>query len=181
MLDLTVLIYRSQGRQFILLLSQRSSVSVERLPESACSGCRGGGEGGFEVLCENCIGSQVCDIEKPAEKVPDPVYPQEEVKSEVSVVTPPIVKKPTRGTLTHVHTPQGLYYIVVGSFVDSDLAADHAKKLTRKGTDVAVIAPAAGKYFYRVAVEKKQNFQEVQHQLEALKATYGPRIWILKY
>ena len=89
--------------------------------------------------------------------------------------------KPTKGTLTKVASAQGAYYVVVGSFIDDDLAADYAQKLVKKGVDVMLIAPPQGKYFSRVAVAQEDSFYEASERAEELKATYGPSIWVMKY
>jgi SPOR domain len=88
---------------------------------------------------------------------------------------------PKRGTITKITAPQGYYYVVVGSFVDSDLASDYASRLARQGVDVTLIAPPQGQYFFRVAVEQRSTFHDTSKKVAALKAKYGTDIWIVKY
>ena len=85
------------------------------------------------------------------------------------------------GTVTSINTSQGHYYVVVGSFIDDDLAADYANRLAQQGVDVMLIAPPQGQYYFRVAVDQKNTFHDAHEKLGALKATYGDGIWVLKY
>ncbi len=87
-----------------------------------------------------------------------------------------------QGTITKVETPQGYYYLVVGSFIDDDLALDYAHRLAQQDTaDVILIAPAPGKYFYRVAVDQANTLYDANEKIEELKATYGQDVWVMKY
>jgi hypothetical protein len=89
--------------------------------------------------------------------------------------------EPRRGIVTSINTPRGHYYVVVGSFIDDDLAADYANRLAQQGVDVMLIAPPQGQYYFRVAIEQKNTLRGAREELKALKATYGADIWILKY
>lgn len=89
--------------------------------------------------------------------------------------------KPEKGTVTRVNTPQGCYYVVVGSFIDDDLAADYAYQLAQKGVHSMLLAPSRGKYFSRVAISKKHTFSDANEKAAALKAIYGTGIWVVKY
>jgi SPOR domain len=88
---------------------------------------------------------------------------------------------PQKGTVTKITTPQGDYYVVVGSFIDSDLASDYANRLAQQGDHVILIVPPQGQYFFRVAVEQGSTSYEAKEKATALKARYGGDIWILKY
>ena len=89
--------------------------------------------------------------------------------------------QPPKGTITKINTPQGRYYVIVGGFIDDDLASDQAHRLAKQGVDVMLIAPAPGKYFYHVAVEQADSFDDANKKLKARKATYGKDIWVMKY
>jgi len=89
--------------------------------------------------------------------------------------------KPAKGTITKINAPQGYYYVVVGSFIDDDLASDYAEKLAQKGVDVMLIAPPQGQYFFRIAIEQKDAFYDAQAILASLKEAYGMDIWVTKY
>lgn len=106
----------------------------------------------------------------------------EEKDDTKTLSTPPShTPKPAKGAITKINTPQGSYYIVVGSFIDDDFASDYANQLAQQGIDVTLIAPLPGKYFSRVAVDQEDNFYSANEKAEGLKATYGEDIWVLKY
>ncbi len=86
-----------------------------------------------------------------------------------------------KGTVTRINVPRGYYYVVVGSFIDGDLASDYANRLAKKGVNAMLITPPQGKYFFRVAIEKKDTFYDANKKLAALKAEYGTDIWVIKY
>ena len=88
---------------------------------------------------------------------------------------------PQKGTITKIIAPQGCYYVVVGSFIDSDLASDYANRLAQHGVNVMLIVPPQGQYFFRVAVEQGSTFYDTNKKAAALKAKYGADIWIIKY
>ena len=83
--------------------------------------------------------------------------------------------------ITRVNAPQGLYYIVVASYIDIDLAMDYAKQLAKQGAYVKLIEPQKGKHFFRVAIEQEATFQGASEKAEELKYSYGAQIWVLKY
>ncbi len=89
--------------------------------------------------------------------------------------------KPDRGTMTRINTPRGCYYVVVGSFIDDDLALDYANKLAQQGVDVMLIAPPQGQYYFRIAIKQANTFRDAHEKAEVLKATYGTDIWVMKY
>ena len=88
---------------------------------------------------------------------------------------------PSKGVVTKITTPQGLYYVIVGSFIDNYLAEDYAKQLAKKGESAMILFPKAGKNYFRVAVIQQNTFAEANEAAEALKAKYGPHTWVLKY
>lgn len=88
---------------------------------------------------------------------------------------------PERGTITRINTPQGFYYVVVGSFIDEDLASDYANKLAQQGVDVMHIAPPKGQYYSRIAIKRANTFRDAHQKAAMLKATYGADIWVMEY
>lgn len=86
-----------------------------------------------------------------------------------------------KGTVTRINVPRGYYYVVVGSFIDGDLASDYANRLAKQGVNAMLITPPQGKYFFRVAIEQKDTLYDANKKLAALKAEYGTDIWIIKY
>jgi SPOR domain len=89
--------------------------------------------------------------------------------------------KPARGAITSINTPRGCYYVVVGSFIDDDLASDYANRLAQQGVDVMCITPPRGQHYFRIAIQKADTFRDAHARATALKATYGKDIWVMKY
>mmetsp|Transcript_1081 Transcript_1081/g.2696 ORF Transcript_1081/g.2696 Transcript_1081/m.2696 type:complete len:210 (-) Transcript_1081:2450-3079(-) len=102
----------------------------------------------------------------------------EEVTNHLRVSHNTYVKE---GKVTSVNTPQNRYYVVAGSFIDEDLASDHAHQLAKKGVNVTLIVPPQGQYFFRVAIEQRPTFHEAKEVAMSLKKEYGANIWVMKY
>ena len=92
-----------------------------------------------------------------------------------------VEKYTKQGTITKINTPQGCYHVVVGSFIDEDLALDQANRLAQQGVNVTIIAPSKGQLFSRLAIEPKPTYTEAHEKAETLKAAYGTDIWVMKY
>jgi len=72
-------------------------------------------------------------------------------------------------------------YIIIGSFIDVDLAEDYAKKLAKNGVGSTILSPA-GRGFHRLALgENYGSFADASMQLGSIKGNYGPEVWVLKY
>ncbi len=89
--------------------------------------------------------------------------------------------KPSKGTITKVDKPQGHYYVIIGSFIDDDLALDYANQLADQGIDISILAPEQKGYFCRVAVAKADTFYAANEKIEDLKSSHGDKIWVKKY
>lgn len=85
------------------------------------------------------------------------------------------------GYVTKVSAPHGLYYVVVASYIDVDLAMDYAKQLAKQGAHVKLIEPQKGNHFFRVAIEQGTTFQEASKKAEKLRPPYGVQTWIIKH
>lgn len=92
----------------------------------------------------------------------------------------PSTKRP-KGTITKISAPQGCYYIVVGSFIDGDLASDHATQLAKKGIDAIILAPERKNDFSRVAIVQADTLYTAHEGIEKFKSVHGNRIWVKKY
>ncbi len=119
-----------------------------------------------------------------AEYVPyeEPVVVEEPI---VEYSEEPVVEytdpTPVVGTYENISQRTGRSYIVIGSFIDEDLALDEAKALANKGISSKLIRPYNKVRYYRLAVEDHGSFSEAANNLENLKSTYGENIWVLKY
>lgn len=107
---------------------------------------------------------------KPA---PAPVEPE-------PVIEEPIVEEVVP-TLEYVQSRAGRYFVIVGSFIDDDLAADLAKKLMSEGTSCKIIYPFGNKLFYRLSVSDFDNVQDALAHAESIQANFEEKLWVLKY
>ncbi|MBW3544364.1 MAG: SPOR domain-containing protein, partial [Bacteroidetes bacterium] len=88
---------------------------------------------------------------------------------------------PKEGSVTAITARTGRYYVVVGSFIDGDMAGDYAKKLAAAGRQVTLIEPSGNRKFYRLGIMDAGSFGEASAQLDDLKSTFGQEIWVYKY
>lgn len=109
-------------------------------------------------------------------KEPEPEIVEEELLPETTV---------TPGSYTTVEAitaPSGRSYIIIGSFVDEDLARDLGEKLMQGGAGIRIISPTRrAPLLYRVAVADFDTFSDASAQIEAYKLKYGENAWVLKY
>jgi hypothetical protein len=82
---------------------------------------------------------------------------------------------------TTISESTGRYYIVIESFVDSDMAADHGKDLATKGFSTALLSPQGKRKFHRLTVGDFDTFVAAQEEANKLKAEFGEDLWVLKY
>lgn len=81
-----------------------------------------------------------------------------------------------------ISEPTGRSYIVIGSFVDEDLALDFGNKMMAEGVGVRVIAPTGrAPLMHRVAVADFSDFTEAMNDIELFRNNYGDNTWVLKY
>ena len=88
--------------------------------------------------------------------------------------------QPEPGTISIITERTGRYYVVVGSFVDGDLANDYGNDLAAKGSGIMILSPP-DKGFYRVALSDYSSWTEAQTNANGLKGDYGENVWVLKY
>lgn len=108
---------------------------------------------------------------KKPEPKPEPIEKVEEVT----------VAQAAPGEIILVSERLGVSYIIVGSFVDEDLAMDFAGELSNLGTGIKVISPYGKSKRYRVSVADFATYGDAASQLNSFKADYGDQIWALKY
>ena len=85
------------------------------------------------------------------------------------------------GSVTRVDNKTNLYYVIISSNIDEDIAMDNANKLAGQGLDMKVLQPVPSKPYYRVAVAEYQSVNSALDDLPDLKSKYGSDIWVLKY
>jgi len=87
---------------------------------------------------------------------------------------------PTVGEINIITEPTGRYYVVIGSFVDEDLAMDYGKDLSELGIGSMILRPGQGK-FNRLALSDFGSWNEAQLEADNLKSEYSDALWVLKY
>ena len=80
-----------------------------------------------------------------------------------------------------INSPNGMYYVIMGGYIDIDLAKDHAKQLLQEGIMAKIILPSKGQYFHRLAVAEAASREEAIAIKEELKAKYATDMWVMKY
>jgi len=122
--------------------------------------------------------------EKPTPAVVDSTLLETPVEEPVVEPEPVVESEPAMpdpGDYQILSAKTGSYYVVIGSFVDSDLAEDYAKKLSADGVGTTILSPE-GKGFFRLAVGNEySSFADASMELETVKGNYGPEVWVYKY
>lgn len=131
--------------------------------------------------------------EAPAKKTPakkDPVKKAPAKKKEIKE-TPVKKKEPApkkikpavkpAGEITKLSASTGKAYVVVGSFFDSDIANDFAKKLSSQGKSPMIIPPFKDHRYYRVAIAEYDTFADAQSNIGEYRSEYGSDVWTLRY
>jgi cytoskeletal protein RodZ len=105
-----------------------------------------------------------------------------------STPAPKVVKKVSKpassapaGEIINVQAKTGRSYIVIGSFIDQDIANDFAKELSGKGKGAKVIFPYGKSKRYRVSIADFDSYSDAAAQINSYKSTYGDGAWALKY
>lgn len=90
-------------------------------------------------------------------------------------------EEPEVGQMTTISQRTGRYYIIIGSFIDDDMAKDYADKLGQEGHNTSLIAPWGNRKFYRLAIADLASLDEATTKMDELKGTYGDGLWVLKH
>ena len=84
--------------------------------------------------------------------------------------------------ISTISQPTGRSYIVIGSFVDGDLAQDYGQELLDQGIGSRIIPPTPREpLMYRVAIADFDNFQTAMNDVIMFRDKYGDKTWVLKY
>ena len=131
------------------------------------------------------------EVKKEVKKeiIPEPVIEPviEEVIEEViepKVKTdPPELESASKaiGAISEISQPLNKYYLIVGSFLDNDLAFDYAEKLTLSGSNIMIIPPFSTSKFTRVALLEYETFDKAKIGLDNYKDEFDEQLWVLKY
>ena len=121
-----------------------------------------------------------------------PPEPEAEVVIESEMTEPATMEEefdaePTSisGSYTAIETitaPTGRSYVVIGSFVDEDLARDLGEQLMQDGTGIRILSPTKrAPLLHRVAVADFDTFGDAVAVIDDYKLNYGESTWVLKY
>ena len=114
-------------------------------------------------------------VEKPApatkEQIPETVVEEAEPAEETS---PQLVEIDGRET-----SPR--YFLVVGSFIDDDLARDYSDKLNKAGENTFLIHPYGKIHYYRLAIGQFENVDLALEARESFQDNFEENLWVLKY
>ena len=111
----------------------------------------------------------------------EPVYEPEPVASQEETVPETLATVGAYDNIEAITAPTGRSYIVVGSFVDEDLARDFGNQLLEGGTGIRILGPTdQAPLLHRVAVADFDTFGEASAQIGEYTLTYGDA-WVLKY
>ena len=113
------------------------------------------------------------------ESTPAPTQ-QQEAPTPRPVRTQPAATS-TPGQVTIITSATGRYYIIVASFIDANMAKDHANKLASQGAAVKIINPFGDKKYWRVSVADYGALREAVNGTNQLQPQYGDDIWTVKY
>jgi len=75
----------------------------------------------------------------------------------------------------------GRYYVVIGSFIDEDLAADLSGEIASDGVGSMILSPPQKGGFFRVALSDHPSWNDAQNAANGRKGAFGDSVWVLKY
>ena len=119
------------------------------------------------------------------EEEPEPAVVYQEPEPAEVYEEPVVTETLTPGSYTEIEAitaPTGRSYVIIGSFVDVDIARDLGEKLMQDGVGIRILSPTRrAPLLHRVAVADFDTFAEASAQIEEFKPNYGESIWVLKY
>ena len=131
------------------------------------------------------LGDSVIEAEIEKEVITEPII-QEVLEPEVlesEVLEPEVPESIPKaiGAISEISQPLDKYYLIVGSFLDNDLAFDYAKKLILSGSNVIIILDFHVRYFTRVALLEYETLDKANVGLDKYKDEFDEQLWVLKY
>ena len=136
------------------------------------------------------LGDSVIEAEIEKEVITEPII-QEVLESEIlepeilesEILEPEVPESIPKaiGAISEISQPLDKYYLIVGSFLDNDLAFDYAKKLILSGSNVIIILDFHVRYFTRVALLEYETLDKANVGLDKYKDEFDEQLWVLKY
>lgn len=93
----------------------------------------------------------------------------------------PVAATANPGEIIRVKERTSRSYVIIGSFIDEDLAMDYATVLSNKGSGVKIIHPYGKSKRYRVSIADYASYGDAASQLNGFKGEYGDEVWALQY
>lgn len=116
--------------------------------------------------------TEVVEPEPEPEPIPEP---EPEPEPEIDPLAP-------YSDISTISAPSGRSFIVVGSFVDEDLARDFSNELMGQEIGSRILAPTdRAPLMHRVAVADYETFDEAMNEVTLFRNKYGDQTWVLKY
>ena len=112
------------------------------------------------------------------EEPPQPVAADSQPPAEEEVVKP--VKEITLTEIkSRADAPR--YFVVVGSFVDEDMAKDYSLMLHEKQMSTFLVYPYGEIAYYRLAIGQFESFALASREIDRVKDGFKENLWVLKY
>lgn len=110
------------------------------------------------------------------ETVPEPAPPLQEPVDEP-------VEEVETFSLTEIQSraDRPRYFLVVASFIDEDLAKDHAEKLHAGKMNTFLVYPYGEIAYYRLAIGQFESFALAAEEIAKVKDNFKENLWVLKY
>ncbi len=120
----------------------------------------------------------VAEISEPEEEIapePEPEPIEEEPEE-------PVIEE-EEYTLTEINTKteNPRYLVVVGSFIDGDLAKDFSDRLNQREYSTYIITPGYGSGYYKLAIAEFDNVVDATALIENEQENFEETLWVLKY
>ena len=107
--------------------------------------------------------------EEPVAIVEEPEVVEEEIPETFDV------------TLIRSRAASPRYFVVVGSFIDEDMALDFSARLNRQDKNTYIVYPYGDVAYYRLAIGEYDNLARAVEVLEENQANFKENLWVLKY
>jgi len=125
------------------------------------------------------------EVSPSQEQITTLAEPEEVEEPEVIVEEPETIdeEEPETFTLTPIKSRAASprYFVVVGSFIDEDMALDYSARLIRQNKNTYLVYPYGEIAFYRLAIGEYPTLAQAVEVLEENQANYKENLWVLKY
>ena len=141
------------------------------------------GEGTEKAIAKKEVTKKKVLKKKPTPKKVEPKVETPKKKAPTPKPTPKqaVASTAAAGEIIQVSEKTGRSYVIIGSFIDDDLAMDYAKKLSGQGLGVKILDPVSNSKRFRVSIADFDSYGDAASQLNSFKGEFGDQVWALKY